>query len=1097
MKSRRLVTCLLLVCALCAPLASAQSGPSDPKTAAFDKLLLQVQTDPTGTSQDQVVELIEMGKDLDRSYTVSLALKGYLSHQFRPQPSLLLASAENAFWAGDYRAAVARYKAYLAEAADDETASNAAATMYTIQVDLLDAKDDAYQSMKQADGKFRKTAWSRKFDTWFIESARRKKDYTGWANGLARVMSEKMPLEKERLYYWDDLDALINALESEDSKQFDALPALRRLAGQIRESDWRVKRLGFYIAYLDFRANASGKNEDAMKSLFKSVTNAAKSYIDAYPTANTVKDIFTVWGNMGERIDGSIWQQQIDQKREFFVYAFSKLDDQHRRVLLNWDLRHTDDVAQRLASNAQWAELATKHAKFFKQTPNLWRNDISYETQADSLDYYKKLSAALVTDGSNSAAVINAIANSKDLADAGNLLVSKYSWAMDPGSAEGLFERHIWPAYQAIAAKSGKELTNKDWEQAYLQFSRQSLSTTPIALYDKNAARSFIRLAWKHAGDDKTSIIKDIESLTWVPWNNRDRQDVFRDAYGDFKRWADWLRREARKKDPKTKVTEQQLAQISKIQDVFSSAQKEGGDPSKAPNALTKAWAGVVVALQNNNKELYEKSSRDLYKIVRDYEKSRVPFGREGLRVVFEGRNQPIDNIDLQAEFLADQLAMWDGKGHDARIAEVMETIISSRNNWGWRNIPGNDRDQAKKLHDVVAKSVLDNLNKKRFWAQAFHWQRGLRVGRGWQALDWGEDVMVKIIETKAFHDSDYRSTGSSHSATTSYMHLVRYEFPRLNSKYPVATYFDDMFVAEAKQTKFLDDAYAAFGGRDEKKKIANVAADVLAEFKTLPLGYSDGDVRYSRTDLETWETRALSAEPEQREAMLDSIEKTYGKTRFDRYAMGRGYFAHPHDVTTEDGRKAYFDELARYLDRLREAPKRYLPPQMGTLSDVEHGKLNDQEAAVLVGIFPELVPGYWPSGRGYETLAHAVITIKGGGDKKRGLYPLLPFLWEIAADTRNSGVRDRLVNTARKLLEDNENDLALVIGVTGEEIASRELGEDAKQALATVRSKALAGVGGVNPYQRNDPRYHIGAAQGAYGSRTVPRKLDHTADDA
>ena len=57
---------------------------------------------------------------------------------------------------------------------------------------------------------------------------------------------------------------------------------------------------------------------------------------------------------------------------------------------------------------------------------------------------------------------------------------------------------------------------------------------------------------------------------------------------------------------------------------------------------------------------------------------------------------------------------------------------------------------------------------------------------------------MAKIIDKRLFHKSGYRTEAANLSATTSYMRLIRNEFPGLNSKYPVETWFDDMYVAEA-----------------------------------------------------------------------------------------------------------------------------------------------------------------------------------------------------------------------------------------------------------------------------------------------------------
>lgn len=149
-------------------MALAAEKPPDPKLARLETLLKQVQSEPGRTQEAQVRELLGLAKQLGRPYSASLAIRGFLSHNFRPSPALLLATAEAAYSAGDYTYAVARYKAYLPAAGPSQEAGRAAAVLYTLLIDFLGAEEDAYQFMSKHGDKFRTVPAARRFDYWFL-----------------------------------------------------------------------------------------------------------------------------------------------------------------------------------------------------------------------------------------------------------------------------------------------------------------------------------------------------------------------------------------------------------------------------------------------------------------------------------------------------------------------------------------------------------------------------------------------------------------------------------------------------------------------------------------------------------------------------------------------------------------------------------------------------------------------------------------------------------------------------------------------------------------------------------------------------------------
>jgi len=185
---------VVLLAALLACAWTLAAEPANPEAAAFEQLFAKVLGDPAGASEAQVKQLLTQARQQGRCYAVSLAVKGHLAHNFRASPSLLRLAADNALLAGDFRTAAARYKAYLASAPNGAEASEAAGALYLLLTDFLGADDDAYQFIRAHGQKFRRAAASRKFDAWFLDQARRRRDCAGMAKALRLVLAQKLPL---------------------------------------------------------------------------------------------------------------------------------------------------------------------------------------------------------------------------------------------------------------------------------------------------------------------------------------------------------------------------------------------------------------------------------------------------------------------------------------------------------------------------------------------------------------------------------------------------------------------------------------------------------------------------------------------------------------------------------------------------------------------------------------------------------------------------------------------------------------------------------------------------------------------------------------
>ncbi len=1097
---------------ICLALAAAVAGePAIPKEQeALQQLLQKVQADPGGATEEQMKELITAGQRLGHCYAVSLAVKSHLAQNYRPSPALLRLAAENALLAGDLRSAAARYKALIAAPGANDApstslgagpASEAAATLYQVLLDFLRNDDDAYRLMAANGDRLRASPAARRFDAWFLDAARRRRDWPAMARALQAILAQQLPLEQERLYFWDHLDSLMDAAARGCDDRFDALPHIRKIVPAVRDDRRRSLKYSLALANLEFKAGSAGKDKAALDRAFEPAVAAAGAYFAAFPTAATLKDIvhvFTDGGTAGGFNDAA-WGRQHEAKTAFFVEAFGKLSDPDREAILEWRLPARGHIAGLLATREQWAELAGRHADLFRRCDAV--RHLPFLIQAPTPELIKQQASVLRDVPSRDAAVINALAASDELPKAIEHLVRHESWHLAYGEPFELIENELWPAWRRLNTQAGKTPPDTLYRQALARLTADVLAKTPMAL-DPRSARACIEATWEAFAAQQapaTSLKTALDALQWVPYSPKDRREVFADTHRRFREWANAVRKDQ-------KAPQEVANQIAPLEEAFRRATEGRPDPSKAPNPLCRALAEAIIAEGQKDQAAFLKAARTLYPLVRDCDAKREPFGRVVLAYILRCRLDAFETIDFQAEALADQLALradcqlpiancrLHGQGSrgacatSARILrEVAEACVFIAPDRGWFRVPKPWQERTRRLNAVLEKALAQALDRKQFAPALFDWFRGTRAGEGWADTDRGEAVMAKIIELKALHQADYRPSEAIRSATCAYMWLIRNEFPRLNAKYPVERHFDDMFVEEANRTGFFDWRYWDYG-LDGQKKVANAAAAFLAKLDTLPLGYGDAaGPAWSAADLWNWHARALAADKALRDALLARAEAAWGKGRFDPYAMGRGYFAVLADASTPDGRKEFFARLAVYLERAAAAPSRLGPPFLGALEKLGNGKtLSKPELDVLLSIFPRCTPDTWPQRWGSETLATLIIQGATAQKRQAELYPLIPHFWKIARDTRNAQFQHDLTKVAVQFAdappaEGVLTDLALIWSQTGLDLMGAELSQENTNTLVAVQSKALSTTGGVIPVRRDDRRYPIYAAQASF----------------
>ncbi len=1076
-------------------LASTLASAADQATARtrFDDLLRRIQREPGAVSAAAFDELLEQGEALGRPVSVSAAARMYLAVQVNPDVRLLRRSAEAALMAGDLRTAVARYRQSLHNAVQDADASLAAARLATILIDYLNSVDEGYRFLADEGVLFRGHLSMRRFDTWFMDRARERNDYVAMARHLVLVMEQKLPYEMEFAMARHHLDWLMTGISSAQPVHFPAAAHARRAALLMREDGILAAKYRFIAENLTFKAASVGKEAAVLKKEFDAVVTAARAYIDAAPVFASVRDVMMVFSGGINRHHGPDWEAQEEQKRQVFVYAFGKLPEPERMELMGWTW---GNMHLRGATADQWAKLGQQYPDLFKRTPATV--SLPFVTKAADPSVFKAQSGFLSGVPSESAAIINSLAagGTNDLYLSVKHLFLKESWHLNGGDIWKLLNDSIRPVFFGYLRPGDQTLPERYFERIHYRLGHEYFSSSPWALMHPDVGRGYVLQAWSFSGatpDDKSKMPEVLRSLDWVAYTEAQRRSVFGPAYDEFKKWVDETGKllQAASKADADASSEETAAALKKAQGrvalatVLEAEFKKAldpaiADPTKAPDPLAQQLSRVAAAVQANDQAAFNAAAKAAYAMVRDYETKHIPFGRATVDYLLTVKPK-FDVIDWQSEVLADRMKLLVKDAPNRSAHWAMSSIIAARGwNFGYRQIPAAEKDNALKINDVLAKALHEQMSANWIWPPAFSWFRTTRIGHNWHEKEWNEDVLEKLIEKNILLQPGAPRIGHG-GAVTSYQWMIRNEFQSLNSKFPVESAFDDLFVEEMRSLKHVDMAFFHYS-QDKERKVSNAITEWFSGFDRLPFLRDQMDVVLDRDVFWQAQGRIWSADPAVRATALQKMGEYFGKTRFDDLTTGRHLFNDLPKPENGEQRIAYFVALKAFQDRVSTLPWRVLPPKithLDALGSVD--SFSDTEIALLKRIFTDTAPWTWPGGYLNEAVAQSLAGLLVAKNRANELFELIPVFWKISIDTRNGTFQNELALLSGKLSVGEREELGAALAVAGIEMLGAGMSEGLRSTLQAVRAKSLAATGALIPVERADPRYPIYAAQAAY----------------
>ncbi|MDX1682970.1 MAG: tetratricopeptide repeat protein, partial [Phycisphaeraceae bacterium] len=394
-----------------------------------------------------------------------------------------------------------------------------------------------------------------------------------------------------------------------------------------------------------------------------------------------------------------------------------------------------------------------------------------------------------------------------------------------------------------------------------------------------------------------------------------------------------------------------------------------------------------------------------------------------------------------------------------------------------WHRVPKDQRDRSRQINRVLEQALVKQMEAGRFWPVAYHWLQDTRRGSGWYSYEWNDAVITGMIEKNVLAGRDVKLVSGHDFASTQYQWLVQHRFKGVQDQFPPDRYFDDMFVAEARKHQTLDWEYWQ-RGRDREGKVAAVAAEVLGSMSAYPFVGAPPHTM-SREDFFNWHGRALQADPGARRGLIDAVSRQWGKTRFDRYAMGQARIEVGLDVASS--RDAWFKAVDQWVERSQSRYK--LPPalHLAGLESLAPQDLTDGERATLMDLFTVAAPVHFPRSHQHEAVLRNLHEALRKLDRKSDLVRLAGPIWQVARDTGNADFARYLSGYVQKLQDQEQHGLAAVYAGAGLDIGGNELPSDVSTALTNVRARSLVATGGAIPVPRSHPGYPLFEAQAAF----------------
>lgn len=1075
--SIRLLLVPLLVLA-----ATVGDAAAEEKTDELTEMIRQAQEDP---SDERYLALLERARALNRPYAVLGAVKAYTT-KGEVGKQLLAAAADNAYRAGEYELAMRHLKRYIADAQPGAETGRQVAKFYDITIHLLDNPTAAFNHMVRTDLRYRRGSPEvRRYDAWFLKQARRHNDWVNLAVGL-RVMVQDEPTEGFKHEVLRPL--LRQGLEAMRYARPEAAAAVeefRTVIGQAGLSQGEVRAGEFHLAAFEYRRLAKLEGPKEAAELLPELLSAARAYIQAARSAAAVHTVVETCGTGDDpgRWDDRQWGEVRVQVAGMLVKAMADLPEEVQLAALDRRLdKANSDLRYELGTPRQLLAVGAESGAFVAHRGQ-YEFDRWFDESKEIGPQIKNYRDLKPPADSDIAMVLRALDAGDSFEKVAAHHFGEESWEHDDARIFLLFDRVVEPAFRHLEGGTDREARRKavssaDWMAAV---GRPWLAKSPLMAFQPHAAKAYFDHAW-HAESDKLEVKKHIDAVAWVPFSSRQVRDEGHGLRNVRKLYDDWhhhKRREMndrRTSDEKKKAIKAELKRAEPIRDMLEDVRRgKNFDVDAAPDELAKAYA--IAVSNRDDAKAFAAAVETIAGAMKGYDEKKIPFAR----LYFDAVLYPIgrdDHCTSEQKEALDVLVAGDDLGF---VDQQLERFVRTRDRWPNR-IRKEHREDALAFNSAVGDSLIRLMEDGRFSSRQWDLFIETRRGDHWTENKAREDVLATAIETGALAR---RYEGENRTWVTEAMRLVQREFPELKSKFPVATWFDDKYIAGMKAKKLVDPGYWENGGKDEKGAVAKAAAKILASYERTPVVPGTPSHRYSPGDLQkvsylVFVDNADKIDPQS----LSELESHFGN-RYGFLVNGDAYFERKPDLGDDQARVEFFKRLKAVVERLQGTPYLSSHPNMAALAQVSGSELNDSELSIMVKLVRDLTRARWQGQNGSEILCSRLAEGLVEHARLTDLNEVVPHLWSCSRDLRNLELQNQLRNVTTELIgDDGSKEAAAAIAVAGLTVADDELNDAVRRSLESIKGTVVASLGaGEIPVRKGDPAYPVYLAQQQFHS--------------
>jgi len=271
LRGRGVLACLIALLAI-----SAAASPLDDQMAAFKKAQPQ--------DEAAVLRVLSAGIKEGRSAQAFAAVAGWLDTHAVSSDPLLFTAGRSAEYAGEWPVAVALYRQLLEKkTADPRLAGEATPAVYRLLLGPLGQPDAAYLFMRAHGDRLRAFGTARRFDDWFLETAKARNDLPAVCGRLAAIIGGDA---SGAALHAADLEWVCGRLESFTIADPAWLEAAGKLAA-VPNLPVPVKaRINWVMAIVPFSKEATAlfrANKPIPENLLDKPLQAAKALVAALP----------------------------------------------------------------------------------------------------------------------------------------------------------------------------------------------------------------------------------------------------------------------------------------------------------------------------------------------------------------------------------------------------------------------------------------------------------------------------------------------------------------------------------------------------------------------------------------------------------------------------------------------------------------------------------------------------------------------------------------------------------------------------------------------------------------------------------------------